>query len=75
MAVSKRAVFTSVTTLLQAYLRVEQMCVHHGSFDIIQVGVVFESSLQQTCLLAQLSDVGTVIVCEHLVPQDRICYL
>lgn len=51
------------------------MCVHHGSFDIVQVGVVFECSLQQPCLLTQLSDVGPVIVCEHLVPQDRICYL
>lgn len=59
----------------QAYLGVEQMCVHHGSFDIIQVGVVFKSSLQQTCLLTQLSNMGTVIVCEHLVAQDRICYL
>ena len=57
------------------YLWVEKVCVHHSSFDIVQVGVVFKSSLQQTCLLTQLSDVGTVIVCEHLVPQDRICYL
>lgn len=60
---------------MKAYLRVEQMGVHHGSFDIVQVGVVFESSLQQSCLLTQLSDMGPVIVCEHLVPQDRICYL
>lgn len=59
----------------QAYLRVEQMCVHHGSFDVIQVGVVFKSSLQQACLLTQLGNVGTVIVGEHLVPQDCICYL
>lgn len=59
----------------QAYLRVEQMRVHHGSFDIIQVGVVFKSSLQQACLLTQLSNMGTIIVGEHLVPQNRICYL
>lgn len=59
----------------QAYLRVEQMRVHHGSFDIILVGVVFESSLQQTRLLTQLSNVGTIIVGEHLVPQNRICDL
>lgn len=59
----------------QAYLRVEQMRVHHGSFDVIQIGVVFESSLQQTRLLTQLSYVRTVIVGEHLVPQDGICYL
>lgn len=59
----------------QAYLRVEQMRVYHGSFDIVQVGVVFQSSLQQTGLLTQLSHMSAVIVCEHLVPQDRICYL
>lgn len=64
-----------MAALPQAYLRVKQMCVHHSSFDIILVSVMFESSLQQTCLLAQLCNVGTVIVCEHLVPQDRICNL
>lgn len=64
-----------MTALPQAYLRVEQMRVHHSSFDIIQVSVVFERSLKQTCLLAQLCNVGTIIVSEHLVPQDRICYL
>lgn len=51
------------------------MCVHHGSFDIVQVSEVLQSSLQQTRLLTQLSNVGTVIVGEHLVPQDCICYL
>lgn len=51
------------------------MCVHHGPFDIIQVCEVFKSPLQQSCLLTQLSNVGTVIVGKHLVPQDRICYL
>lgn len=48
---------------------------HHGSLDVVQVGVVLQRSLQQTRLLAQLSDVGPVVVGEHLVPQDRICYL
>lgn len=61
--------------LTHTYLGVEQMRVHHGPFDIVQVGVVFESSLQQTCFLTQLSNMGTVVVGEHLVPQDRICYL
>lgn len=64
-----------MTALLKAYLRVEQMRVHHSSLDIIQVGVVFEGSLQQSCFLTQLSDVGSVIVCKHLVPQNGICYL
>lgn len=36
---------------------------------------MFESSLQQTCVLTQLSNVGSVVVREHLVSQDRICYL
>lgn len=57
------------------YLRVEQMCVHYCSFNIVQVGIVFKGSLQQTCLFTELSNMRTVIVCEHLVPQDRICYL
>lgn len=58
-----------------AYLRVEQMCVHHCSFDVVQIRVVFKSSLQQTCLLAQLSHMGPVIMGEHLVPKNGICDL
>lgn len=67
--------FKGATEPQLAYLGVEQMCVHHGSFDIIQVSVVFQSSLKQTRLLAKLSNMGTVVVGEHLVPQNRICYL
>lgn len=59
----------------QAYLRVEQMRVHHCPFDVVQICVVFKSSLQQTCLLAQLSHMGPVIMGEHLVPKDGICDL
>lgn len=70
-----RAVSKGATEPQLAYLGVEQMCVHHGSFDIVQVGVVFQSSLKQTRLLTQLSNVGTVVVGEHLVPQNRICHL
>lgn len=44
-AAPERAVFTSMIALLQPYLRIEQMCVNHGSFDIIQVGVMFKGSL------------------------------
>lgn len=40
-----REQYTGIIALLQAYLRVEQMCVNHGSFDIVQVSVVFKSSL------------------------------
>lgn len=59
----------------RAYLGVEQMCVHHCSFDVVQVRVVFQSSLQQTGLLAQLGHMGPVIMGEHLVPKDGICDL
>lgn len=64
-----------VATPPQTHLGVEQMRVHHGSLDVVQVGVVLQRSLQQARLLTQLSDVGPVVVGEHLVPQDRVCYL
>lgn len=71
----EKAMITGVTEHPQAYLRVEQMRVHHSSFDIIQVGVVFQSPLQQTCLLTQLGNMGPIIVGEHLVAQNRVCHL
>lgn len=67
--------FTSLTAPPQTYLGVEQMRVHHSSFDIVQVSVVFESSLQQPRLLAQLRYMSPVVVREHLVPKDCICNL
>lgn len=57
------------------YLWVEQVGVDHGPFDVIQVSIVLQSSLQKTRLLTQLSHMGPVIVSEHLVPQDGICHL
>lgn len=51
------------------------MRVYHSSLDIIRVSVVLESSLEKARLLAQLSNMSTVVVCEHLVAQDRICHL
>lgn len=48
---------------------------HHGPLDVVLVGVVLQSSLQQPRLLAQLGNMGAIIVGEHLVAQDRICYL
>lgn len=59
----------------QAYLRVEQMRVHHRTFDVVQICVVLKSSLQQTCLLAQLGHMSPVIMGEHLVPKNGICDL
>lgn len=51
------------------------MCVHHSTLDVIQVSVVLQSPLQQSSLLTELSDVCTIVVCEHLVAQDSICNL
>lgn len=58
-----------------AYLRVEQVRVYDSSFDVVQVGVVFQSPLQKPRLLAQLGDVGTIVVGEHLVSKDGISNL
>lgn len=59
----------------EAYLWIEQVCVHHSTLDVIQVSVVLQSPLQQSSLLTELSDVCTIVVCEHLVAQDSICNL
>lgn len=67
--------FTSLTAPPQTNLGVEQMRVHHSSFDVVHVSVVFESSLQKPRLLAQLCYMSAVVVREHLVPQDCICNL
>ena len=55
-----------------AYLRVEEVRVHHGALDVVQVGVVLQRPLQEACLLAQLGDVGAVVVGEHLVAEDGV---
>lgn len=59
----------------EAYLWVEQVCVHHSTLDVIQVSVVLECSLQESSFLTQLGNVGTIIVGEHLVAQDCISNL
>ena len=48
------------------------MRVHNGAFDVVQIRVVFERALEQTCLLAQLGNVGSVVVGEHVVAQDGV---
>lgn len=55
-----------------SYLGVEKVCVHHGTFDVVQICVVFQRPLQETSLLTQLCHVGTIIVGEHLVAQDGV---
>ena len=54
------------------YLGVQQVCVHHGPLDVVQVGVVLQRPLQEARLLAQLGHVGAVVVGEHLVAQDGV---
>lgn len=48
---------------------------HHSTFDVVQICVVFQSPLQKTSLLTQLCHVGTIVVGEHLVAQDGVCNL
>ena len=47
----------------------------NSTFDIINVSVVFQSSLKKTSLFTKLSDMGAVVVCHHLVTKDSICHL
>ncbi len=54
---------------------VEHVGVDHGTLDVIDVGVVFQSSLEESSFLAELGNVGFIIVSEHLVPHDSICNL
>lgn len=63
------------SVILGHYLRVEQVGVDNSTFDIIQVGIVFQRPLQKACLLTQLGNVSTVIVGEHLVAQNGISNL
>ena len=56
-------------------LWVEQVCVHHGALDVVQVSVVLQSPLQESSFLTQLGNVGTVVVGEHLVAEDSISNL
>lgn len=48
---------------------------HYSSLYVIQVCVVFQRPLQEASLLTQLSDMGTVIVGEHLIAKDGISNL
>lgn len=49
------------------YLRVEKVGVNYCPLDIIQVSEVFQGSLEKASFLTQLSNMGSVIVSEHLV--------
>lgn len=51
------------------------MGVDHSPFDVIQVSVVLQSSLQKTGFLTQLRHMSAVVVSEHLVAQNGIGHL
>lgn len=51
------------------------MGVDHGPLDVIEVGVVLQSPLQEACLLTQLANVGPIIMRKHLISKDGICNL
>ena len=57
---------------VEAHLGVEEVRVHHCPLDVVQVCVVLQRPLQEASLLAQLGDVGAVIVGEHLVAKDGV---
>mmetsp|Transcript_45208 Transcript_45208/g.105420 ORF Transcript_45208/g.105420 Transcript_45208/m.105420 type:complete len:340 (+) Transcript_45208:3287-4306(+) len=48
---------------------------HHDPLQVGGVTVVLHSPLHQACLLAQLADVCTVIMCEHVHLQDGFGHL
>ena len=51
------------------------MRVDDGPLDVIKVRVVFQGSLQKAGFFAQLSNVSTVVVGEHLVAHDGVGHL
>lgn len=50
----------------------QQVSVHDGPLDVVQVSVVLQRPLQEASLLAELGDVCTIIVREHIVAQDGV---
>lgn len=51
------------------------MSMDNCSFDVVDVSVMFQSSLQEASLFTQLSNMSTIIVGDHLISQDGICNL
>ena len=56
-------------------LGLQEMRVHHGSLYVVQVRVVFECALQQASLLAELRNVGSVVVREHAIAEYGVSNL
>lgn len=47
----------------------------HSPLDVIEVSVVLQRPLQETCLLTELGNVGPIIMGKHLIPKDGVCNL
>lgn len=62
-------------TLDNTYLRIQEVSMNNCTFNIIEICVVFQSSLEQACLFTQLGNMSTIIVCKHLVSKNGICNL
>ena len=56
-------------------VRVQHVGVDHRSLDVVDVRVVLQGALEQPRLLAELGNVGLVVVGEHLVAHDSIGHL
>ena len=54
---------------------VQQMSVDDGSLDVVQIGVMLQSTLQKTSFLTELSNMSPVVVSEHLIAKNCICHL
>lgn len=50
----------------------QQMRVHHGPLDVVEVRVVLQGPLQEPSLLAELRDVRAVVVREHVVAENGV---
>lgn len=57
------------------YLGIEKMSVDHSPLDVIEVGVVLQSTLQEACLFTELGDVCPIIMSKHLISKNGICNL
>ena len=48
------------------------MRMNHSSFDVVQVRVVFQCSLKETGLFAQLRNMRSIVVRKHIVAENGI---
>lgn len=48
------------------------MGVNDGPLDVVDVSVVFKSSLEKTCLFTEMGNMSTIIMAEHFISKDGI---